>query len=146
MFYLKIVKSPINKNYQEVEGSKQLSQFHDLKIKVADTTFKQRVAFLQNKKRFETTSDYKLETEYNELDKSKFLTHYRKLKKRPELSFFEQWEVVLDENFHKDNLSDSLWEPENYWHASHAGCSFSQVDEIHAYNGIKNIEIKNSVL
>ncbi|GEM_PF-430244 len=146
LFYLKIQKSSINKNHEEVEGSKQLAHFHDLKIKVADTTFKERVAFLQNKKRFETTNDYKLETEYNELDKSNFMTHYRKLKKRPELSFFEQWEVVLDENFHNSNLSDSLWEPENYWHASRAGCSFSQVDEIHAYNGIKNIEIKNSVL
>ena len=146
LFYQKIQKSSINKNHQEVEGSKQLARFHDLKNKVGETAFKERVAFLQNKKRFETTDDHKLESEYNELDKSKFLAHYRKLKKRPELSFFEQWEVVLDENFHQSNLSDSLWEPENYWHSSLAGSSFSQVDEIHAYNGIKNIEIKNSVL
>ncbi|MEI6139971.1 MAG: hypothetical protein WCP85_11940, partial [Mariniphaga sp.] len=146
LFYLKTQKSSLNQNFKAVEGSKELARLYDLRIKVDDPTFKQQVAFLQNKKRYETTNDHILETEYNDLNNSKLLANYRKLKKRPELSFFEKWEVVLDENFHKNQLSDTLWQPENYWHASLAGGSFSQVDEIHAYNGIKNIEIKNSVL
>ena len=146
LFFLKVQKSSINRNFKAVEGSKELAHLYDLRFKVDDPTFKQQVAFLQNKKRYETTEGHILETEYNELNNSKLLIHYRKLKKRPELSFFEQWDIVLDENFHLNKLSESLWEPENYWHANLAGSSFSQVDEIHAYNGIKNIEIKNSVL
>lgn len=145
-FYLKMVESPLKVNYQNIEGSKELAHFGELKSKLEDTVFKQRVSFLQNKKRYLSTPSHQLEVEHDELNNSKLLTAYRQLKKKPELEFFDQWEVSMDENFHQGQLSAALWEPDNFWHSSIAGYSLSQMDEIHAYKGSKNIEINNSVL
>ena len=145
-FYLKTIKSPLYVNYQQVEGSKELARLMELRSMVEDPEFKQLVTFLKNKKRFETTPEFKLEAEFKELDKSKLISTYRQLKKRPELAYFDQWEITLDENFTNNKLDTTIWEPENYWGSKMAGCSFSQANELQAYNGLKNIEIKNKVL
>ena len=145
-FYLKTVKSLLYANYKKVEGSDQLARLFELRSNVEDSEFKQRVIFLQNKKRFESTPEFKLEAEFKGLDKSKLLSTYRQLKKKPELVYFDQWEITLDENFTDNKLDTTIWEPENYWGSKMAGCSFSQANELQGYNGLKNIEIKNKVL
>lgn len=145
-FYLKTVKSPLYANYKKIEESDELARLFELRSKVEDSEFKQRVIFLQNKKRFESTPEFKLEAEFKGLDKSKILSTYRLLKKKPELAYFDQWEITLDENFSDNKLDTTIWEPENYWGFKMAGYSFSQANESQGYNGIKNIEIKNNVL
>ena len=62
------------------------------------------------------------------------------------MHFFDQWDILLDENFSDHKLSTSLWNTEYYWGSKMAGCSFSQENELQAYTGIKNIEINNKVL
>jgi len=145
-FYFKCVNSSKYANYKEISISAALARLKELKEKVEDPEFKQRVEFLKNKKRFESTSEYKLESELKELESGHTIKTYHKLRNSSELSFFDQWEVVLDENFTDPKLSTKLWEPENYWGSKIAGFSFSQASELQAYKGIKNIEIKNKVL
>ncbi|MEI6679502.1 MAG: hypothetical protein WCL21_12890 [Mariniphaga sp.] len=145
-FYLKCIHSSIYTNYRTIEKSKELVRLKDMRLQTEDQAFKLHEAFLKNKKRYETTPEFKLEAEFSELGKSKIITTYHQLKKRPELAFFEHWEVMLDENFSHHQLNDTLWEPENYWGSRMAGYSFSQADELQAYKGMKNIEIKNQVL
>jgi len=145
-FYLKCTNSSLYANYKEIVHSAALARLQELRIAVADQEFKQRVEFLKNKKRFELTPEFKLEGELDELGRSKLITTYHQLKKRSELSFFDQWEIIMDENFSDHQLSTKLWEPENYWGSKIAGFSFSQAAELQAFNGLKNIEIKNQVL
>ena len=145
-FYIKYISSPLYINYQKIADSRELARLKDLRSKVEDPEFKQRVVFLKNKKRYQSTPEYKLETEFHELDNSKLLATYRQLKKRSELAFFDQWEIMLDENFTEHQLATNLWEPENYWGSKMAGYSFSQINELQAYKGLKNIEIRNKIL
>lgn len=145
-FYLKCISSPLYTNYQKIVDSRELARLKELRLSVETPAFMQQVAFLKNKKRYETTPDFKLETELNELEKSKIITTYHQLKKRRELAFFDQWEIVLEENFTEHHLTSMLWEPENYWGSKMAGYSFSQMNELQAYKGMKNIEIRNKVL
>ena len=145
-FYLKCINSSLYANYKEIAVSAALARLFELRIKVADPEFVQRVGFLKNKKRYERTPEFMLETELKELENSKLISTYHQLKKRAELSFFDQWEIALEENFSEPNLSTSLWEAENYWGSKIAGFSFSQTTELQAYRGIENIEIKNQVL
>lgn len=145
-FYLKCTNSSLYANYKEIVHSAALARLQELRIAVTDQEFKQRVEFLKNKKRFELTPEFKLEGELDELGRSKLITTYHQLKKRSELSFFDQWEIIMDENFSDHQLSTKLWEPENYWGSKIAGFSFSQAAELQAFNGLKNIEIKNQVL
>ena len=145
-FYLKCINSSIFANYKEIVISAALARLQELSLAVMDQEFQQRVEFLKNKKRFELTPEFKLEKELDELERSKLITTYHQLLKRSELSFFNQWEIVLDENFSEHQLSTTLWEPENYWGSKIAGFSFSQAAELQAFNGLNNIEIKNQVL
>jgi len=145
-FYLKCINSSDHANYKEIVLSAALSRLQELKLKVKDPEFQQRAEFLKNKRRFELTPEFALESELGELERSKLITTYHQLKKRTELSFFDQWEILLDENFADHQLSTALWEPENYWGSKIAGFSFSQSSELQAFKGLKNIEIKNQVL
>ena len=145
-FYLKCINSSAYANYREIVVSAALARLLELRLKVQDPEFVQRVAFLKNKKRFELTPEFTLETELKDLEKSKLIVTYHQLKKRTELSFFDQWEISLDEDFSEPTLSTTLWEPENYWGSKIAGFTFSQASELQAYNGVKNIEIRNKVL
>ena len=145
-FYQKCIKSPLYANYQNINESKDLTRLKELRSIVGTPEFLQRVAFLKNRKRYESTPEFELESEFNQLAKSKIINTYHQLKKRRELEFFDQWEIVLDENFTEHQLSTTLWEPENYWGSKLAGCSFSQKNELQAYKGLKNIEIRNKVL
>jgi len=146
LFYLKFIKSSFYANYRKMADSKELARLKELRLQVEVPEFKQHVAFLRNKRRYESTPEFKSETEFLELEKSQLITTYHQLKKRSELAFFDQWEVVFEENFKERQLATTLWEPENHWGSKMAGYSFSQVDELQAYKGLKNIEIRNEVL
>jgi hypothetical protein len=146
IFYLKCVSSSLFTNYQKIDESKELARLKELRISVEAPEFIRKVAFLKNKKRYETTAEYKSEIELKGLEKSQIITKYHKLKKRRELAFFDEWEIVLDENFTDSHLNTDLWEPENYWGSKMAGFSFSQINELQAYKGLKNIEIRNKTL
>ncbi len=146
IFYLKCTKSPLYTNYQQIVDSKELARLIELRSEVEDPEFKQRVAFLKNKKRYNLTPEHNTEKEFNKLENSKLINTYFQLKKRSELAFFDQWEIAMEENFTEHQLATKLWEPENYWGSKMAGFSFSQPNELQSYNGIKNIVIKNKVL
>ena len=126
--------------------SKELARLLVLRSEVETAEFKQRVAFLKNKKRYNTTPEHAKEREFNKLENSKLVISYFQLKKRPELAFFNQWEIVMEDNFTEHQLATTLWEPENYWGSKMAGFSFSQANELQSYNGLKNVVIKNKVL
>jgi len=146
IFYQKCSKSSLYTNYQKVVDSNELARLIELRDKVENPEFKQRVAFLKNKKRFNTTPQYTTEKEFDKLENSKTIKNYFQLQKRPELAFFNQWEIVMEDNFTEHQLASTLWEPENYWGAKMAGFSFSQANELQAYHGLKNIVIRNKVL
>ncbi len=146
LFYLKCFNSSHYANFKEISISAALGRLQELRLIVNDPEFKQRVDFLRNKKRYELTSEYKFEIEFKELENSALIVSYHQLKKRSELLFFDQWEILLDENFLVPDLSSTIWEPENFWGSKIAGFSFSQASELQAYKGLANIEIKNQVL
>ncbi len=146
IFYLKCIKSSLYINYQKVVESKELARLIALRSEVENPEFKQRVAFLKNKKRYNATPEHNLEKEFNKLERSKLINTYFQLKKRSELVFFDQWEIILEDNFTEHQLETKLWEPENYWGSKMAGFSFSQPKELQAYNGLRNIAIRNKVL
>jgi len=145
-FYLKWISSPLYTNYLKVDTSKELYRLRELRLKIKEEPFKKQVVFLKDRRRYESTPEYKLETELKELENSKMIKTYHRLKECPELKFFDHWDIVLEENFSDHQLTSKLWETENYWGSKMAGCSFSQANELQAYSGKKNIQIDDKVL
>ncbi|HWS00447.1 MAG TPA: hypothetical protein VN249_07510, partial [Prolixibacteraceae bacterium] len=145
-FWKKFSQSERYLNYLKTAESSELKHLEELKILTSSDEFNNRVAWLKDKKRYQKSEDYKRILAFNELDKSKFMADYRKLKKARELEFFQNWEVIFEENFDGKKLNTECWQPGNWWGIRSVGTSFSQTDEKQAYNGMKNVEISNDSL
>jgi beta-glucanase (GH16 family) len=145
-FYRKFKDSQGYRNYEKVRDSWELKRLNELREITNEAEFKKRVAYLKDKKRYDSTDHYKKEQEFNSLDKSELMKEYRLLNKSSKLNFFNQWSVVFDEDFNENKLNTERWQPENYWGYKMAGRSFSQADEAQAFNGLNNILLNNHVL
>lgn len=145
-FWRKFGQSDSYLNYLKTIDSKELKRLGELGQITTSAQFTEQVAYLKDKKRFFKTEAYKKILEYKEADQSSFMLAFRKLRKAKELEFFENWEVIFEENFLDKKLDTSRWQHENWWGHQHAGTSFSQEGEKQAYHGIKNIELSNNTL
>ena len=145
-FWRKFSQSESYQNYLSTIGSKKLVRLDELSALINSDDFIKRVAYLKDKKRFLKSEEYKSMVSFNELDKSRFMAEYRKLKKTKELDFFKKWEIIMEENFKEKILNSERWQPENWWGVKMAGSSFSQEDEMQCYHGLKNIELSNDTL
>lgn len=145
-FWHKFGQSESYLSYLKTVGSKELERLDELSGLTKAVEFNDRVAYLKDKKRFLKSEEYKSILLFKELDKSKFMTDYRKLKKARELAFFDNWEIILDESFNEKELNVKHWQPENWLGFNMAGQSFSQENEMQCYNGLKNVQIDHSTL
>jgi hypothetical protein len=145
-FWLKFSHSDGYLNYLKTAESKELKRLGELNKLISAPEFIDRVTYLKDKKRFEKSEENKQINSFNELDSSKFMLEYRKLKKAKELDFFEKWEIIFEEDFSDKKLNTEHWQPENWWGHRLSGASFSQNDEMQCYNGDKNIELTNKTL
>ncbi|MEI6277008.1 MAG: hypothetical protein WCP08_13510 [Prolixibacteraceae bacterium] len=145
-FWQKFINSSSYQSYLNTEGSVELMKLDELSGIISAADFKERVAYLKDKKRLVKSEEYQKILKLNELDKSSFMAEYRKLKKSKELDFFEKWDVLLDENFQGKELNTKQWQPENWLNFRMSGVSFSQNGEMQAFNGLKNVQMNNNTL
>jgi beta-glucanase (GH16 family) len=145
-FYHKFKDSQGYQNFEKVRDSWELTRLNELREITSDPEFKKRVAYLKDKKRYDSSDLHKKELEFKSLDKSELMKEYSLLKESTKLNFFNQWSVVFNEDFSEEKLNTERWQPENYWGYKMAGRSFSQADEAQAFNGLNNILLNNHVL
>ena len=145
-FWRKFSSSESYLSYLKAIESKDLKRFGELKALTSSGEFNEKIGYLKDKKRFLKSELYKEILSFNALDKGKFMTDYRKLKRAKELDFFEKWEITFEENFSGKKLDTDRWQPENWMAFRTAGKSFSQKDEKQGFNGEKNIELNNKTL
>lgn len=145
-FWKKFSHSDSYLSYLNTVGSNELKRLEELSLLTTTDVFNKQVAYLKDKKRFLKSEEYKKILAFNELDKSKFMADYRKLKKARQLDFFEKWEIIFDESFNETALNKQKWESENWLGLRTAGVSFSQEGEMQCFNGEKNIQMINNTL
>jgi hypothetical protein len=145
-FFHKFKGSQRYLNFEKTSTSWELARLKELREITTDSEFINRVAYLKDKKRYQSSDHYKSELEFNSLDQSDLMKEYRLLKKSSKLNFFNEWTVVFEEDFSENKLNLERWQPENYWGYKLAGRSFSQADEVQGYNGLNNILVNNQVL
>jgi hypothetical protein len=145
-FWRKFGHSESYLSYLKTVDSRELARLEELGVLTASSQFQERVAYLKDKKRYLKSDGYKKIVDFNNSDKSSFMFAYRKLKKAKELEFFENWEVIFEENFSDKKLNTELWQHEDWWGYQHAGVSFSQEGQKQGYHGLPNIEISNNTL
>jgi hypothetical protein len=145
-FYLKYEKSPLYINYLDTRDSFDLQRYKELSQLVASPVFLKRKAWLEDKKKWEKSEDFKKYQRYLELKKDRQIDVFFKYKESKAFDFLKSWEVSFMDDFENKILDQSKWIPNSYWADKLLGDNFSQPGDLQAYSGGKNCLVSNSKL
>lgn len=146
LFWEEYPKRKEYKNYLKMVGSSVRSRFEELKAKVSSPEFQTRVEFLKDKKRWEKTEFYQQEKKYRELRSQNRFQIYEKYQKSDALSFFLNYDLVLEDNFDGTRLDDKRWKTISPLAESTLGRNFSKAGDLQAYTEGANVSVAGSSL
>ena len=108
-FVLKFEKSALYKNYLDVKDSFDLKRYHELEEILNSKDYKERKAWLEDKKRWEKTEEYKKQKEHASLQSTPDIVKYYKYKDSTEFDFLKNWEVAFEDDFKQKELNKEKW-------------------------------------
>ncbi|MCD6354099.1 MAG: hypothetical protein J7L95_00975, partial [Prolixibacteraceae bacterium] len=139
-FVLKYEKSSIFKNYLDVKESFDLKRYLELKTITTSKEFLERKAYLEDKKKWEKTEDFAKQQAYLEQKKLPHLVNYFKYKGTTAFDFFNQWEVVFEDDFSAATLDSKNWTTQSYWAEKLLGENYSMPGDLHAFTNGENVK------
>lgn len=145
-FYEHFAKSKEYKNYLNIQDSVERKRFEELKKIIESEAFKVRIAYLEDKHKWEKTPEHAKELRYAELKKSPQLINYLKYHNSDAFAFFKKWDLVFEDNFKLGKLDHEKWMPRSYWGNQALERNFSQVGDLHAFTEGKNVSIEFNTL
>lgn len=145
-FYEHFAKSPEYKNYLNFRDSVVRTRYDELQKIIGSAEFKTRVAYLEDKHKWEKTDDHAREMRYAELKKMPQLINYLKYNNSDAFNFFRKWNLVFDETFKLGKLDHQKWMTQSYWAHQALGRNFSQEGDFHAFTDGRNVSIEFNTL
>ncbi len=97
------------RDYCEVKENGLAEEYEKLRVYIESEDFKAQQKFLKNKKRYETTEDYGLLQEYENLKKQPEILRYQELLKDDFFNEWRRWELVFEDDFKEKRLDETKW-------------------------------------
>jgi len=126
------------------EDNPVVQRYLELKKQVESPEFEAQMAFWQNKKRWETTEEGKLEARYEQLKKSDDRVFFDSVDAK-QVEHWEQFSKVYEDEFDWLSLKESSWKP-GFIYPDGFKNVHSYSNEKQAYVGGKNIVMRDSSL
>jgi len=145
-FYMNFEKSGEHRNYEQMKDSPERKRFEELQKLIGTEEFKARVAYLEDKQKWEKTEESVLEKQFAELQKSPEVINYQKYKNASAFDFFRKWDLVFEDRFESGKLDTQKWVTQSHWASQALGQNFSQVGDLHAITDGKNVSIDGKSL
>jgi hypothetical protein len=145
-FFLKFEKSHRYINYLDTRDSFALQRYNELNKLTTSPEFLKRKAWLEDKRKWENTEEYKRFQTYSELQKHPQISLYTKYQGSREFDFLKSWQVTFNESFEGKTLDLSHWTPNSYWAEKLQAGNFSQPGDLQAYTGGKNCQVSGNRL
>lgn len=139
-FYLKYEKSALYKNYVNVIDSFDLKRYRELEEIIASEEFKQRKAYLEDKKKWEKTDEFAQLQEFEQMKKLPHLVKYFKYKGSDAFRFFTEWDVTFEDNFSQPKLDTEKWQTTGFLANKMLGDNYSLAGDLNAYTNGENIK------
>lgn len=139
-FFLGFENSSLYKNYLDVAESFDLKRYVELEGIISSKEFKERKAYLEDKKKWEKTPEFSRQQEYVEMKKLPHLVKYFKYKGTTIFNFFKEWEVVFDDDFLKPQPDSEKWATKGYIAEKLLGDNYSLAGDSHVFTNGKNIK------
>jgi len=140
-FFLKFEKSSLYKNYLDVAESFDLKRYYELETIVASEEFKERKAYLEDKKKWEKTDEFARQKEFLEMKKLPHMVKYFKNKGTSVFNFFNEWKVVFEDDFSKKEIDSEKWATKSYVAEKLLGDNYSLAGDNHIFTNGKNIKL-----
>ena len=99
VFFRNFRKSSAYRNYELMLDSPEHKRHVELQKIIDSDEFKARVAYLEDKAKWEKTDEFRKELRYAELKKMPQLVNYLKYNSSNAFDFFKKWELVFEDNF-----------------------------------------------
>jgi hypothetical protein len=144
-FFLKFEKSGLYKNYLDVAESFDLKRFKELEEIINSSEFKAKKAYLEDKKKWEKTEEFKRQQEFLEMKKLPHLVKYFKNKGTTIFRFFNEWQVVFEDDFTKPQLDTEKWATKSYIAEKLLGDNYSLAGDNHIFSNGKNIKLNGKL-
>jgi len=122
----------------------EVVRYLELKQQVESPEFEARYTFWQNKNRWQTTDEGKIEARYEQLKKSDDIQFFFAANVQ-QIEHWEQFDKVYEDDFEWFNLKESTWKP-GFVYPDGFKNVHSYNNEKQAYTGGKNLVMKNSTL
>jgi hypothetical protein len=146
VFFRNFRKSSAYRNFELMNESTERKRFEELQKLTGSEEFKARVAYLEDKQKWEKTDDSKKEKRFAELQKLPQLINYLKYKNSNIFDFFKKWNLVFEDRFESGKLDPQKWMTQSHWASVALGRNFSQVGDLHAFTEGKNISVDGKLL
>ncbi len=144
-FFLNFEKSSLYKNYLDVAESFDLKRYFELETITKSGEFKERKAYLEDKKKWEKTGEFARQQEYFEMKKLPHLVKYFKNKGTTVFKFFNEWKVVFEDDFKNSVLDSEKWATKGYVAEKLLGDNYSLAGDNHVFTNGKNLKINGSL-
>ncbi|MEE4214078.1 MAG: family 16 glycosylhydrolase, partial [Bacteroidales bacterium] len=145
-FFFKFRSSKALSKFKELDGSQKVSRHAELKDYLNTDEFRERKAYLLDKKRFEKSDLYKVEEEYEKLKKSDDIVWYFKVKDSDKFDVLKHRELVFHDEFDSDSLDKGKWLTNHYWGDRLLNDRYSLESDLHCYTEADNINVGSSIL
>ncbi len=145
-FYEHFQKSAAYKSYLLMKDSPERKRYEELqKITVSDE-FKSRVAYLEDKQKWEKTEEWTGQQRFAELNKMPQVVNFLKYKTSDAFDFFRKWELVFEDRFEAGKLDPEKWATQSHWASQSLGRNFSQPGDLQAFTEGENVLLEGKSL
>lgn len=146
IFFRDFRKSSDYRNYELMIDSLERKRFEELEKITVSEEFKSRVAYLEDRQKWEKSDDSAKEKRLAELQKMPQLIIYQKYKKSNALDFFKKWQLVFEDRFETGKLDTAKWMTQMYRANQSLGQNFSQPGDLQAFTEGKNVSVSGNSL
>lgn len=131
---------------EDLPNSPAVKRYLELKTEVESEKFQAYKQMCLDKNRYQKTEQFKQETRLKELENSSAISNYIKY---VDTNYFEEqknWTLAQEESFSSSKLDSKKWIKSLYWAKELGDNLFSSDDELQAFDGDKNIILRNNSL
>ncbi len=138
-FFKKFEKSPLLKNYYDVQDSSDLKRFWELKEIVSSDEFLKRKAYLEDSKKWEKSEEYATGQNYRKMMDQSHIAKYFKYKGTDAFDFFKNWEVTFEDDFSASQLKTEKWSTISLFAEKSLGKNYAMPGDLHVYTNGNNV-------
>lgn len=129
-----------------MKDSHERKRFEELQKITSPTEFKARVAYLEDKEKWEKTDESAKEKRFTEMQKMPQVVNFLKYKNSNAFDFFRKWELVFEDCFESGKLDNQKWKTQSHWADQALGQNFSQIGDLNAFTEGKNVSVDGKSL